>query len=79
MLGLSEGIWLGPKNEPSQMLPFFLIIFFKFILEKMGSTKKQTNIQKKKSQEDTTKGRSADCQVGEKIYLFVSSENKLKS
>lgn len=48
MLGLSEGIWLGPKNEPSQMLPFFLIIFFKFILEKMGSTKKQTNIQKKK-------------------------------
>lgn len=78
MLGLSEGIWLGPKNEPSQMLPFFLIIFFKFILEKMGSTKKQTNIQKKKNKVKKTPQR-ADLQIVKlekrSIYLSVLKIN----
>lgn len=76
MLGLSEGIWLGPKNEPSQMLPFFLIIFFKFILEKMGSTKKQTNIQKKKVKKTPQR---ADLQIVKlekrSIYLSVLKIN----
>lgn len=78
MLGLSEGIWLGPKNEPSQMLPFFLIIFFKFILEKMGSTKKQTNIQKKKNKVKKTPQR-ADLKIVKlekrSIYLSVLKIN----
>jgi len=76
VLGLSEGIWLGPKNEPSQMLPFFLIIFFKFILEKMGSTKKQTNIQKKKVKKTPQR---ADLQIVKlekrSIYLSVLKIN----